>query len=174
MPKQPQSYSNPVTLATDEWAAHDAAVTTSTPPVMTSGYAVTPDDAAVGNQVSANGDAVRIACDRDGAVYSHPYPPRIWSTYNRFTAAQTGASLKAGTAGLSLFLKTISWASEAAIRIALINSTTTTVWAKTVAASSGCDNIDPPIRITAGNGIAITTAGTSVTCDIMTSGFFAA
>jgi len=180
MPKQPQSYSQPVTLATDEWTAHDAAITNGSPPVMQSAYAVAPADSAVANQVSANGDAVRQIADRDGAIYTHPHPPRIWNTMSSFTAAQTAASVKAGTAGLSLYVKTIGVSipenTAAVSRVALIDSSTTTIWARSfpAAGNQNIENvIEPPIKLTAANSLRVTTAGTSATMDLYVSGFMA-
>lgn len=179
MPKQPKSNSNAVTLATDEWPLHDEAISNGTP-VLGSAYAFAPADSAVTNQVSANGDAVRLIADRDGAIYSHPYPPRIWNTMSSFTAAQTAAVVKAGTASLSIYVKTIGVSTPVQTagitRVALINSSTTTVWARNYIATGGADSIDtidPPIKLTVANALRVTTTGTSATMDMFVSGFMA-
>jgi hypothetical protein len=180
MAKKHQADSNPVTLAIDEWPAHDAAFNGNTNPIPGAAYAFAPADTAVTNQVSANADAVRLIADRDGAIYSHPYPPRIWNTMNSFTATQSAAVVKAGTAGLSIYVRTIGVSiptqTAAVTRMSLINSSTTTVWAREFPATGNVnltDTIDPPIKLTAANSLRVTTAGTSASCDLFVSGFMA-
>ncbi len=67
----------------------------SSNPMMISGVAETPEDTVPDNQVSAEGDQTSFAVDRDGALYTHPHPPRIWHTASEFTTAQTDTAVKA-------------------------------------------------------------------------------
>ncbi|MGH6961378.1 MAG: hypothetical protein ACREE7_12900, partial [Dongiaceae bacterium] len=73
--------------------AHDSPVSGN--PLLLAGIAETPDDSAPGNQVSAEGDATRLTVDRDGALYTHPHPPRIWHVAAEHTTQQTDTTVKA-------------------------------------------------------------------------------
>src|SRR5262245_56039111 len=104
MPKQPSSYSQPVTLPDDQWPNHDAPADVMIVPGA--GRATSAADAAVGGQVSADNDAAQIRVDRDGVQYMHPHPPRIWNVQSSFAAAQSAATIKAAPgAALRLYLR---------------------------------------------------------------------
>lgn len=171
--------SSPVVLPVETAIAHDAAVgtTAGSVPLLNAAVAETPADADPADQVSADGDAVRLKADRDGVLFTHPYPPRIWSAPFRFTAAQSDAVAKAApSAGLSLYVKTISWSNEGAAitRIILEDSTTVTVWSKSIVTPApGIENLEPPIKLTAAQQLSITTTGASATMDVFISGFTA-
>lgn len=170
--------SNPVVLPVETVVAHDAAVngTVGGMPVVMAAVAETPADTDPANQVSADGDAVRLKADRDGALFTHPYPPRIWSFTARYTAAQTNAVVKAApSAGLSLYVRTVDFSTEGATtRMFLEESQTTTVWSRShPAATAGNIVLDPPIKLGPAKGLDITTTGTSATMDVFISGFTA-
>lgn len=87
-------------------AAHDAAATGN--PVMVAGISQNMDDTAPPNQVNDEGEVVRIATDRDGAVFTRPFGPRIWSYHEDSASALTDASVHAAPAvGFPLFVTDI-------------------------------------------------------------------
>ena len=154
-------------------AAHDAAAAQN--PVLLGAYAETPDDTAPGNEVSAEADAVRIAADRDGAIYTHPHPPRIWHVSTEYTTQQTDITVKAAPGvGLSLYITDIYLAVNAAVNVTIKESTTTLKW-KYYASGQGDGasvNFTVPIKITANTLISITTSG-AVTLTLVVTGYTA-
>lgn len=144
-------------------------------PVAVGAVAETPDDTAPANQVSAEGDVVRIAADRDGAVYTHPHPPRIWHVSTEYTTTQTDATVKAAPgAGLSLYITDIYLAVNAAVNVTLEEGTTVLKW-KYYASGQGDGasvNFTTPIKITANTLISVTTSA-AVTLTLVVTGYTA-
>ena len=86
--------------------AHDTGAAGN--PVVCGGVAQDIDDTAPPNQVSAEGDAVRIAVDRDGAVFTRPFGPRMFTYHEDSSSALTDVSVHAApAAGLSLYITDI-------------------------------------------------------------------
>lgn len=95
------SVDNTVTVAGA--AAHDAGVSGN--PVPIAGISQDMDDTAPPNQVSAEGEVVRLSADRDGALFVRPFGPRIWSYHEDSSSALTDAEVHAApAAGLSLYV----------------------------------------------------------------------
>lgn len=154
--------------------AHDTGASGN--PVSVAGTAETPADSDNANLVSADGDIVRLLASRDGAQFVLPHGPRIWSASNRYTATQTDAAVKAApSAGLSLYITDIYFASEAQMRVALEESSTVYVWGYTSA--GGGDGVSKhwqtPLKLAAAKGLTVVTTGTSATCDLVVSGYTA-
>lgn len=153
--------------------AHDIAAAGN--PLMIAGVAETPDDSAPGNQVSAEGDSTRIATDRDGAVYTHQHPPRIWHVATEYTTQQTDATVKAAPgSGLSLYVTDIYIAVNAAVNVTLEEGTTTLKW-RYYGNSQGqgvSASLKVPIKIAANTALTITTSG-AVTCTVVVCGYTA-
>ena len=153
--------------------AHDAAAAGN--PLMVAGVAETPDDSAPANQVSAEADAVRIVADRDGAIYTHPHPPRIWSTSNEYTTQQTDTSIKAAPgAGLSLYITDIVIVCNAAVTVTIEEGTTVTKF-KYYGSGQG-DGVAhafvTPIKVTANTAVTVTTSA-AVTVFVAVNGYTA-
>lgn len=153
--------------------AHDSAASTN--PMMISGIAETPADTAPTNQVSADGDQTSLAVDRDGALFTHPHPPRIWHTASEFTTAQTDASVKAAPgAGLSLYITDIYVAANGIVTVTLEEGTATLKF-RFYAASAGQNvnrNLRVPIKLTANTALTVTTSA-AVTCTVGVCGYTA-
>lgn len=160
-------------LAVQGTVAHDGAAAQN--PVSVGGTAETPDDSAPANQTSADGDVTRIVTDRDGAVYTHPHPPRIWHVASEYTTQQTDATVKAAPgAGLSLYITDIYIACNAAVTVTLEESTTTLKF-RYYAAGQGdgvSKNFTVPIKIAANTLISVTTSA-AVTCTVVVCGYTA-
>lgn len=154
-------------------AAHDAAVSGN--PVLVAGYAETPDDSAPANQVSAEGDATRLTTDRDGAVYTHPHPPRIWHVATEYTTQQTDTSVKATPgAGLSLYITDITINCNGAVTVTLEEGTTTTKFKYYGSAAGDGTNKQfiVPLKLAANTALTVTTSG-AVTCFVGVNGYTA-
>jgi len=154
-------------------AAHDAAVSGN--PVLTAGIAETPDDSAPTNQVSAEGDATRLACDRDGALYTHPHPPRIWHVAAEQTTQQTDTAVKAAPgAGLSLYITGIKLSCNGAVTVTFEEGTTVLKYRYYAAAAGDGSNIEltVPIKITANTSFTVTTSA-AVTVFYLVTGYTA-
>src|SRR5574342_631575 len=153
--------------------AHDAAVAGN--PVRISGTAETPDDSAPTVEVSAEGDATTITTDRDGAVYTHPHPPRIWHTSNEYTTQQTDTTVKAAPGvGLSLYVTDIVIVCNAAVTVTIEESTTTLKF-RYYASGQGdgvAHSFRVPIKITANTLISVTTSA-AVTVFLSLNGYTA-
>ena len=154
-------------------AAHDAAVAGN--PMLVGAYAETPDDSAPGNQVTADADVVRLSADRDGALYTHPHPPRIWHVATAYAGAETDTTVKAAPgAGLSLYITDIYVAAEGAVDITLEEGTTTLKF-RYFASGEGDGvvmNLTVPIKIAANTLISITTSA-AVNVMLVLNGFTA-
>lgn len=153
--------------------AHDAAVSGN--PLLTSATAETPEDTAPANQVSADADVVRIAADRDGAIYTHPHPPRIWHSAAEYTTAQTDTSLKAAPgAGLSHYITDIYFAANGIVTITLEEGTTTLKFRYYAAAAGDgvAKTFAVPIKLTANTALTLTTSA-ATTCTVVINGYTA-
>ena len=154
--------------------AHDANVASGNPLPM-GGIAQDMDDTPPPNQVGTEGDAVRLASDREGAIFAHPHGPRIWHASNEFTAAETDTTIKAAPgAGLSLYITDIYLACDAAVDVTLEEGTTTLKW-KYYAGGQGDGvalRLNTPIKIAANTLISVTTSGT-VNVTLVVTGYTA-
>jgi hypothetical protein len=152
---------------------HDSAASSN--PMMISGVAETPEDTAPGNQVSAEGDQTSFAVDRDGALYTHPHPPRIWHAASEFTTAQTDTTVKAAPgAGLSLYVTDIFVAANGAVTVTLEEGTSTLKF-RFYASSAGQNasrSLTVPIKLTANTALTVTTSA-AVTCTVSVCGYSA-
>lgn len=153
--------------------AHDAVQSGN--PVSNGAVAETPEDTAPVNQVSAEGDAVRLAASRDGALYTHPHPPRIWHVLSEFTTAQTDTVAKAAPgAGLSLYITDINCHCNGAVTVTIEEGTTVLKW-RYYAAGAGdgsAPSFTTPIKITANTAITVTTSA-AVTVFLLVAGYTA-
>jgi hypothetical protein len=150
--------SNPVRV--DGADAHDSAAPDANP-VVGGGRSETPEDTAVTNQVSAEGDVARFAVDRDGALFTHPHPPRIWHVAAEQTAQQTDTTVKAAPgASLSLYITDIYVVANAAVDITFEEGTTTFKF-KYYAGGQG-DGVSKefkvPLKLTANTAFTVTTS----------------
>ena len=143
-------------------AAHDAAAAGN--PVAIGGISQDMDDTAPPNQVSAEGEATRLACDRDGALFVRPFGPRIWSYHENSSSALTDAEVHAApAAGLSLYVGTIivSTGAATAMNIFLEEGASTVLGPWYLEAVSGRGlalQFNPPKKITAATALTITTS----------------
>lgn len=157
--------------------AHDAAVAGN--PVLVGGIAQDMDDTAPPNQVSAEADAVRVAVDRDGAVFVRLSGPRLWKArLTGLIAADTTVKAAPG-AGLSLYVTDIVFSIGAgtASSILLEESTTTAVFGphylEAVNGRGLAMHFITPIKIAANTLLSATgTGATTATLDVY--GFTAA
>ncbi|MFN0193705.1 MAG: hypothetical protein ACKVP5_17310 [Aestuariivirga sp.] len=152
---------------------HDSVASSN--PMMISGVAESPDDTAPANQVSAEGDQTSFVVDRDGALYTHPHPPRIWHATSEFTTAQTDTTVKAAPgAGLSLYVTDIFVAANGAVTVTLEEGTSTLKF-RFYAASAGQSvsrDLTVPIKLTANTALTVTTSA-AVTCTVSVCGYTA-
>jgi len=163
----------PATVPVEGASAHDA--TAAENPVVVGGTAQDMDDSAPPNQVSAEGDTVRAAMDRDGVGFVHPHGVRIWHVSAEHTAQQTDTTIKAAPgASLSLYVNSIVLTCNAAVDVTVEESTTTLKW-KYYAGGQGDGAVatfTPPLKITANTLISVTTSA-AVTVTLVVSGFTA-
>lgn len=153
--------------------AHDAVAGGN--PVRICGTSETPGDSAPAVQVSAEGDAATLATDRDGALYTHPHPPRIWHTANEFTVAQTDTTVKAAPgAGLSLYITDIMLSCNAAVNVTLEEGTTVLKFKHYANAqgSTVAKTFRVPIKLAANTALTVTTSA-AVTVALTVCGFTA-
>jgi hypothetical protein len=98
--------------------AHSA--TAAGNPVGISGISQDTDDTAPPNRVDAEGDATRVATDRDGTQFVRTHGPQMWSYHFDGSTAQTDTSVHAAPgSGLSLYVTSITFSSNAATAINL-------------------------------------------------------
>jgi len=142
--------------------AHDAAAAGN--PVLVAGIAQDMDDTAPPNRVSAEGDAVRLAADRDGTLFAHPHGPQLWSYHENSSSALTDASVHAAPgAGLSLYVTDIvvSTGAATALNVFLEEGVTTVLgpWYLEAVAGRGLAlHFQTPKKITANTALTITTS----------------
>lgn len=154
-------------------AAHDAAAAGN--PLLCGAIAEVPEDTAPANQVSADGDAVRIAASRDGAIYTHPHPPRIWHVSAEHTTAQTDTTVKAAPgAGLSLYITDIVIHCNGAVTVSLEEGTTTLKFRYygNGIGDGSAPSFKCPIKLTANTALTVTTSA-AVTTFVLVSGYTA-
>lgn len=163
-----------VTLTAGGVAAHDAAASGN--PVLLAGIAQDMDDTAPPNGVSAENDVVRLATDRDGALFVHTHGPRSWHTAAEYTAQQTDATVKgAPGVGLSLYITDIYCAVNGAVTVTIEESTSTLKW-RYYGGGQGDGvsiNFTTPLKIAANTLISVTTSA-AVTVFLDVHGFTAA
>ena len=158
-------------------AAHDAAAAGN--PVLLAGIAQDMDDTAPPNQVATEADAVRLATDRDGALFVRPFGPRIWSYHENSSSALTDASVHAApAAGLSIYVTDIVFSSGAAsaINIFLEEGASTVLGPYYLEATAGrglAIHLGTPKKITAATALTVTTSA-AIAHGIDITGFIAA
>ncbi len=154
--------------------AHDANVASGNPLPMGI-ISQDMDDTAPPNQVSAEGDAGRVAGSRDGAMFVHPHGPRIWHASNEFTAAETDTTVKAAPgASLSLYITDIYVAVDGAVDVTLEEGTTTFKWRYYGAAKGDgvALRLNTPIKLAANTLLSVTTDA-AVNVALVVSGYTA-
>jgi hypothetical protein len=153
--------------------AHDA-VASGNPTIM-AGVSETPEDTAPANQVSAEGDQTSLVVSRDGALYTHPHPPRIWHAASEFTAAQTDTSVKAAPgAGLSLYITDIYVAVNGTVTVTLEEGMTVLKhrFYGSAAGQSASRNLRVPMKLAANTALTVTTSA-AIACTVAVSGYTA-
>lgn len=142
--------------------AHDAAAAGN--PVLICGIAQDVDDTAPPNRISAENDAARLATDFDGAVFTRPHGPQIWSHHTDSSSAQTDTTVHAAPgAGLSLYVTDIVFSSGAATAINLFfeEGATTVLGPYYLEATAGRGmsiHFQTPKKITANTALTFTTS----------------
>lgn len=153
--------------------AHDAPTTEN--PVVIGGVAQDMDDTVPPNQVDAEDDVAQLAIDRDGAIFAHPHPPRIWSVSAEHTSQQTDTTVKAAPgASLSLYITDIYLAVDAAVDVTLEEGTTTLKW-KYYGGGQGdgaAVRLNTPIKLAANTLLSVTTSG-AVNVTLVVTGYTA-
>lgn len=143
--------------------AHDAAAAGN--PVLLAGIAQDTDDTAPPNAVSAEGDATRLATNRDGALHVLPHGPRVWSYHENSASTLTDTSVKAAPgAGLSLYVTDIvvSLGAATALNVLFEEGTTTTVlgpfYLEAVSGRGLAIQFRTPKKLTANTALSVTTS----------------
>lgn len=158
-------------------AAHDAAASGS--PVMASGVAQDMDDTAPPNRVSAEGDVVRLAVDRDGALFVREGGPQRWHYHENSSSTLTDTSVHAAPgAGLSLYVTdiVISLGANTDFNVFFEEGSTTVLGPFYLEGKSGRGvalSFRTPKKITANTALTVTTSG-AVAHSIEVLGFVAA
>lgn len=154
-----------VVTQTRGFFSHDA--TSDTNPLLIGAYADTPEDSAVSDEVSGDGDLTHVKASRDGTIYTHPHPPRIWRAFYDGIAATTDATVKAAATatGLKHYVGTIfaSVNVGATMFLHVGTGTASTFWRHFFATTGdgACLQFNPPIPVTATQPIMLTTAATT-------------
>ena len=157
--------------------AHDGVAAGN--PLPIAGIAQDMDDTAPPNQVSAEGDVVRLACDRDGALFVRPFGPRIWSYHENSSSALTDASVHAApAAGLALYVTDIVCSTGAATAMNIFfeegASTVLGPWYLEAVAGRGLNvHLNTPKKITAATALTVTTSA-AIAHSIDVTGYTAA
>jgi hypothetical protein len=153
--------------------AHDAGAAGN--PVLNAGISQDSDDTAPPNRVNAEGDATRLATDRDGSLHVLPFGVQLWSYHDDDVAAVTtdGTVHSAPGAGLSLYVTDIifSIGVATASSIFLEESTTKVLgpWYLDAVAGRGLHiKLSTPKKITANTALLITNTGaTTFSVDVL-------
>ena len=133
-------------------------------PVLVAGISQNMDNTAPPNRVSAEGDTVRLATDRDGTIFAHPHGPQIWSYHENSSSALTDASVQAAPGvGLSLYVTDIvcSTGAATALNVFLEEGATTVLgpwYLEAVAGRGLAIHFLTPKKITANTALTITTS----------------
>lgn len=125
------------------------------------GKSETVDDTAPAIVPGSDAQNVPFVLDRNGALFTHPHPPRAWHTSNEYTTQQTDVTVKAAPgASLSLFVTDISLSCNGAATITIEESTTTLKWRHYCAAAGDgkADHFIVPIKITANTLVSVTSS----------------
>ena len=142
--------------------AHNAVVAGN--PVTIGGVGETAADSAPSTRASADGNAVRMAVDRDGAVYVLPHGPQVWSYHENSSSALTAATVHAAPgSGLSLYVTDIvcSTGAATALNILFQESSTTVLgpyYLEAVAGRGIAIQFRTPKKITANTALTVTTS----------------
>lgn len=150
------------TVAVGGGAAHDAPVSGN--PALIAGISQDMDDTAPPNTVSAEGDTVRVATDRDGAVFVRPFGPRLWNYHENSSSALTDTSVHAAPdSGFSLFVTDIivSIGANTAFNIFFEEGSTTVLGPYYLEAVNGrglAIHFQTPKKITAASALTVTTS----------------
>jgi hypothetical protein len=156
--------------------AHDTGVGGN--PVQIAAMAVDCDDTAPPLTVSAEQDVVRLAADRDGAVFVRPHGPRVWSYHEDSSTALTDATVHSAPAsGLSLYVGSIvvSTGAATAMNVFFEEGSTKVLGPYYLEATAGRGfqiQFNPPKKITAATALTITTSA-AIAHSIDVTGFTA-
>jgi hypothetical protein len=156
--------------------AHDTGVSGN--PVQIAGGAVDCDDTAPPLTVSAEQDTTRLATDRDGALFTRPHGPRVWSYHEDSSTALTDATVhSAPAAGLSLYVGSIvvSTGAATAMNVFFEEGSTKVLGPYYLEATAGRGfqiQFNPPKKITAATALTITTSA-AIAHSIDVTGFTA-
>lgn len=133
-------------------------------PLGVGGISQDTDDTAPPNRVDAEGDATRLATDRDGSLFVRTHGPQVWTYHFNGSTAQTDATVHAAPgAGLSLYVGTITFSSGAATAINLFfeEGASTVIGPFYLEATAGrgmAVTFNPPRKITANTALTMTTS----------------
>lgn len=147
-------------------------------PVLVAGIGETMADSAPGNRADTDADAVRVATDLDGAVYTHPHGPQVWSYHENSSLALTDASVHAAPGvGLSLYVTDIvcSTGAATALNVFFEEGVTTVLgpyYLEAVAGRGLALHFQTPKKITANTALTITTSA-AIAHGIDVTGFIA-
>jgi hypothetical protein len=157
--------------------AHDVAAAGN--PVLLAGIAQDTDGTAPPNRVNAEGDAVRLATDRDGSLYVRPHGPQVWSYHFDGSTAQTDTSVQAAPGvGLSLYVTdiVISLGAATALNVFFEEGTTTKVlgpyYLEAVNGRGLHVRFSTPKKITANTALTFTSSASVAHC-VDVTGFIA-
>lgn len=156
--------------------AHDGVASGN--PVAMAAVAQDVDATAPPNRVSAEADVVRLAADRDGALFVRPYGPQIWSYHENSSSALTDTEVRAAPGvGLSLYVGTIvcSTGAATALNIFFEEGATTVLgpfYLEAVAGRGLALQCNPPKKITANTALTVTTSA-AIAHAIDVTGFIA-
>lgn len=121
----------------------------------------------------------KVVTDPQGALYTHPHPPRIWDTFNEYTTQQTNAVIKPGVPGQCFYITDIFIQVNAAVTVTLIEGGSAAVAANTkfkFIGSAQADGVSRsymvPKKLKPGASLTISTSG-AVTVEIEVHGYTA-
>lgn len=151
----------------------------STTPVLLAGISQNMDDTAPPNQVDAEGDAVRLSCDRDGALFVRMSGPRVWSYHENSSTQLTDAVVHAAPgAGLSLYVTDviISTGAATALNVFFEEGASTVLGPMYLEATAGrgaAIQFFTPKKISVNTALTVTTSA-AIAHSIEVTGFIAA
>lgn len=144
-------------------------------PIVIGAVAEVAGDAQPANLVDAEGDVVRVAAGRDGAVYVKPHPPRIWHYSQEFTAPIFNYNIHSGISSLSHYIGTIYYVASGAVFGWIRDGVTDSDALKWKYYAGGVGDgvvlqFNPPIKMTANTHVGFSTMGT---CYLTVTGYTA-
>ena len=155
--------------------AHDGAASGN--PLLCGAQMETMADSAPGTRASTDGDANKLATT-DGAIFTVPCGPQVWSYHENSSSALTDASVKgAPGAGLSLYVTDIIVSTGAATALNVFfeegASTVLGPWYLEAVAGRGLAiHFGTPKKVTANTALTVTTSA-AIAHSIDVTGFIA-